>query len=77
MISDLEFGQLYWNCYKKCKDEKTACQKVKDKYFHNFKKNKDVWFFLGITLQYYNIGRNPFIIVGVFYPPKASQLELF
>jgi Ni,Fe-hydrogenase I cytochrome b subunit len=78
MIEDWELGQLYWNCLKNSNgDEAIACQKVKQKYFNDFAK-KDLYFFLGTTKKFHNVGRNPFVIIGTFYPPKDSkQLTLF
>lgn len=71
MIEDWEIGALYFKCYTKYKDEKTATEKVKEKYFDEFK-SKDIHFFLGTTKQHHMISRNPFIIIGVFYPPKSE-----
>lgn len=76
MIEDWELGMLYWNCLESAKgDEQIACQKVKEKYLHELC-NKDLYFFLGTTLKFHNLGTNPFIIIGTFYPPKNQQLPL-
>ena len=75
MIEDWEIGALYWNCLKKEKQEKKAIQKVKEKYFDEFKK-KDLYLFLGTTKKFHKVGSNPFIIIGVFYPPKNGQMTL-
>lgn len=80
MIEDWELGQLYWKCLKDSNDEQIACQKVKEKYFEWMAKKRDLYFFMGTTLRYHKSGRNPFIIIGAFYPPKLSdgnQLQLF
>lgn len=77
MIEDWEIGQLYWNCFDKHKDEKVACAKVKQKYFDTFLKKNDIYFFMGTTLKFHNVGKNPFIIIGVFYPPKDYKVSLF
>lgn len=79
MIEDWELGALYWNCLKTHKDEQTACEKVKEKYFDNFAFKKDLHFFMGTTHRHHYVGPNPFIIIGVFYPPKIDnrQLSLF
>ena len=80
MIEDWEVGELYWNCLKKYGDELTACQKVKEKYFDWMAKKRDLYFFLGTTKEYHNYAKNPFIIIGAFYPPKmqnSTQLSLF
>ena len=79
MIEDWEIGQLYWNCFDKANgDEKMALQKVKEKYDDDFLKNKDIHLFLGTTKQFHQKrAKNPFVIIGVFYPKKESQLSLF
>jgi len=80
MIEDWEIGMLYFNCLKKAEgDENEAIAKVKEKYFSYFK-TRDLHFFLGTTKIYHNVAPNPFIIIGVFYPPLPSvnrQVKLF
>ena len=80
MIEDWELGALYWNClHRNGGDEVQANKQVQQKYFNEFVAQKDVHLFLGTTKQYHNIALNPFVIIGVFYPPKrdAEQLSLF
>ena len=80
MIEDWELGQLYWKCLELAHgNEAEACQKVKQKYFDEFVRKKDLHFFLGTTRQFHKIAPNPFIIIGAFYPPKSddTQLSLF
>lgn len=78
MIEDWEIGQLYWNCLARADgDEEVAKQKVRERYFDEFVFQKDLYLFLGTTLQYHAVAPNPFVIIGVFYPPKTSQLSLF
>lgn len=73
MIEDWEIGELYWNCLKKYGNKQLAVEKVKEKYFDNFIK-KDLYLFLGTTLEnHIKKAKNPFVIVGVFYPPKTEQ----
>ena len=76
MIEDWEMGALYWNCLKRENSEEIAVQKVKQKYFDEFK-TKDLFLFLGTTKRFHNIGPNPFIVIGVFYPPVQNQASLF
>lgn len=80
MIEDWEIGMLYFNCLKKAKEnESIAISKVKEQYLNNFLK-RDLYFFLGTTKKFHNVSPNPFIIIGVFYPPAPSpfqQLSLF
>ncbi len=84
MIEDWETGALYWNCLKKAEgDEQVACEKVRQKYFDDFAKTKDLYFYLGTSLSYHFQGKNPFMIIGTFHPtfpqpPKINpQLSLF
>lgn len=73
-IEDWEIGALYWNCLRQSNgDEVAANRLVKQKYYDGFLEQKDLYFFLGTTKQYHNIGSNPFMIIGIFYPPKSSQ----
>jgi len=80
MVEDWEIGMLYLHClWRANNDENIATQKVKDKYLDSFSKS-DLYFFLGTTKQYHKIAPNPFIIVGVYYPPMSSpnlQMNLF
>jgi len=80
MIEDWEIGMLYFNCLRRANgDENIATAKVKEKYLDSFLK-RDIYFFLGTTKQFHNIAPNPFIIIGVFYPPALSpnqQISLF
>jgi len=81
MIEDWEIGMLYFNCLDKAKgDEKVAISNVRRKYYDDFSVNKDIYLFLGTTLAHHNVSKNPFLIVGVFYPPMPSatqQMSLF
>ena len=80
MIEDWETGMLYWNSLKSesCNgDEMKACEKVKEKYFDNFVKTKDVYFYLGTTKQHHYTAPNPFVIIGAFYSKPITQPGLF
>lgn len=80
MIEDWEVGMLYWNCLKAANgNESVACQKVKEKYFDDFAKRRDLYFLLGTTKRFHNTSPNPFIIIGTFHPLKKadSQPTLF
>jgi hypothetical protein len=80
-IIDWEIGALYWNCLKSSDgNEKTACEKVRLKYWDDFVLKKDTYFILGTTLKFHSRkSRNPFLIIGVF-PPKhdlQQRMDLF
>lgn len=78
MIEDWEIGQLFWNCLKSSDGNETkAIEKVKMRYWDEFKK-KDLHLFLGTTKEWHaRKAPNPFVIIGVFYPPKITQASLF
>ena len=77
-IEDWEIGALFWNCLRRSNgDEAAANHLVRQKYYDTFVAEKDLHFFVGTTLQYHHVAPNPFTIIGVFYPPKSNQLELF
>ena len=76
MIEDWEIGALFWNClYRTDGDEQAALELVRQKYFDEFME-KDLYLFVGTTHRFHNVAPNPFLIVGVFYPPKTDQLSL-
>jgi len=73
MIEDWELGALFWKCYYQYqRDETYANEQVKKKFFDEFVAKKDLYFFLGTTQKYHLVSPNPFIIIGVFYPPKRA-----
>lgn len=75
MIEDWEIGALYWNCLKVASSEQEAIEKVREKYIDQITKT-DVHLFLGTTRRWHGIGKNPFVIIGVFWPPHQNQPEL-
>jgi hypothetical protein len=77
MIEDWEIGMLYFNCLRQENgNEEKAIEKVKNKYFNELLK-RDLYLFLGTTKEFHFRSPNPFIIIGVFYPPKGDQGDLF
>lgn len=79
MIEDWEIGALYWNCLRAAEGNETvALAKVREKYEGDFLKNKDIYLFLGTTKEWHmRRSKNPFVIIGVFYPKKETQGKLF
>lgn len=81
MIEDWEIGALYWNCLAQAEgDEEEANNLVRKKYFDEFVQRKDLHLFLGTTKQYHMVSPNPFVVIGVFYPPTkrdTGQQNLF
>ena len=76
MIEDWEVGQLYWSCLKRY-DKDQAASKVKEKYFDDFAKTKDLYLFLGTTRLWHGRAKNPYVIIGTFHPPHVRQPGLF
>lgn len=75
MIEDWEIGQLYWNCLNQCNgNESDAVALVKKRFLNAFTTKKELHLFLGTTRQFHTWASNPFIIVGVFYPPASTQV---
>lgn len=78
MIEDWEIGALYWNCLKASEgDESKALTKVKEKYESKFLNHNDIYLFLGTTKEWHTRrAKNPFVIIGVFYPQIDNQFSL-
>lgn len=79
MIEDWEIGALYWNCLRASEgNEGKALMKVREQYEQNFINTKDVYLFLGTTKEWHTRrAKNPFVIIGVFYPKVELQTRLF
>jgi len=84
MIEDWEIGALFWRQLAKHEgNESKACADVRNKYFDDFAKNKDLYLFLGTTQVHHNVSHNPFMIIGTFHPKieiaqhKSTQTSLF
>lgn len=79
MIEDWEIGALYWNLIAQYDgNESRAIAAVKEKYFHDFAKTKDLYLFLGTTLEFHaRNAPNPFVIIGTFHPKPITQTKLF
>jgi len=78
MIEDWEIGQLFWRQLGKYEgNEARAIKDVKDKYFEDFAKTKDLHLYLGTSQVHHFTGRNPFMIIGTFHPKIETQLRLF
>lgn len=77
MNEDWEVGALYWNCLKRNSgDEQKALIDVREKFLDEFVTNKDLYVYLGTTLQWHRRkATNPFVIIGTFYPPKENQMS--
>lgn len=78
MIEDWETGQLYWNCLARHEGNETkAIEDVRKKYFNDFAKTKDLYFYLGTTQAHHHVSTNPFMIIGTFHPKIENQMKLF
>ncbi len=70
MIEDWELGVLFLK-ERDSKGEQAAAQSVREKYLGMCRPELDTRFFLGTRFPY-----NTWLVLGVFYPPKALQGEL-
>jgi hypothetical protein len=78
MIEDWETGQLFWKSLERHEgDEAKAIKDVKYKYYEDFSKTKDLYFYLGTSAVHHYVSHNPFMIIGTFHPKKETQLSLF
>ena len=76
MIEDWEIVELYRNCIKAGDSESVACKKVRDKYM-KLVRERDVYLFVGTIYKWQKMrGTNPFVIIGIFYPPKGITQQL-
>lgn len=77
-ILDWEVGALFWKCMQMEGCEKAALKKVKEKMLDYLTK-QDLHFFMGTTKGQHLRATNPWLIIGVFYPPVVygEQLDLF
>lgn len=72
MISDWELGMLYLRMRNKFRDEKMACEKVKEKFYNVIcADDRDTYFYVGTNLRY-----GTWIVIGTFWPPKNNQFDL-
>lgn len=74
MIEDWEIGALYRKCIQMYKNEEIAVQKVIQKYEDLAK--QDIYLFLGTSYEWHKRSPDPYLIIGVFAPPKNRQLDL-
>jgi len=71
-IEDWELGMLYLNELERLESEEKAAASVRVKFLDKIcAPDRDTRFFMGTTLPY-----NTWIVLGVFWPPKVTQLEL-
>ena len=75
MIEDWEVGAAYFNFQEKYRDTSLVLEKMRDKFLTQMLK-KDLYFFLGTTRKFHKMGKNPFIIIGLFYPPVDNEPSL-
>jgi len=75
MIEDWEICQLYWNCIKSSDSEEDACKKVIQK-LESLIQNTDLHLILGTTKLWHRRGMNPYLVIGLYYPPKPKPNPL-
>lgn len=73
MCEDWELGTLFLKEAERLGSEKAAAESVKRKFLNQMcGENKDTRFFMGTRFPY-----NVWLVLGVFWPPKVLQRELF
>ncbi len=73
VCEDWELGVLFLKEVDRLGSEQAAAESVKKKYFEQMCAPKlDTRFFMGTFFPY-----NVWLVLGVFYPPKSQQTELF
>jgi len=73
MIEDWELGVLFLKERERLGSEGAAAQSVRRKYFDEIcGPNRDTRFFMGTVFPY-----NTWVVIGVYWPPKAQQPTLF
>lgn len=75
MIEDWEIGALYWNCLARTEGDEVEANRLVRKKFEEEFFSKDLFLFVGTTRAYHIQAPNPFVIIGVFYPPIDHQLR--
>ncbi len=72
-----KYNWININLKKSKGNEKEACEGVKQKCLNDLAFTKDLYFFLGTNyIQHSKKTKNPFLIIGLFYPPIDQQLIL-
>lgn len=77
LIEDWEIGQLYWNCLASTEGDEIAANELVHQKFTTEFFQKDLHLFVGTTKANHIKAPNPFVIIGVFYPPHTHQPSLF
>ena len=74
-IIDWEIGELTRKLLRQYKDDFTKIKEIlKQKYFDDMQK-RDVYLFLGTSREWHiRKSPNPFMIIGVFYPPVVENI---
>jgi hypothetical protein len=76
-INDWELGALFWKEKKRLGNEKKAIESIKRKYLVDLVEKRDIHLFVGTTQSWDSMNApNPFIIIGVFSPPRILQESL-
>lgn len=73
MCEDWELGMLFLNEFSRLGSEEKAAESVKNKFLGELcRSDKETRFFMGTRFPY-----NVWLVLGVFWPPKIDQQELF
>jgi len=76
MIDDWELGKYFWERLEHHRgNEPAALEDVRNRYFVEFVRDRDVYFFLNTIRVSHHSAANPFFIAGTFYPKREHQLS--
>jgi hypothetical protein len=76
-VQDWEIGALFWKCVRQTGgDRDSANRMVRDKYLTDLCSKRDLLLFLGTTIANHWPSPNPFLVIGLFYPPRNCQMRL-
>lgn len=75
MVEDWEVGAAFWQFLRSYGSEDKALEMMKDKFLRQLARERDLYFFLGTTREFHGRAKNPFIIIGLFYPPRVQQMS--
>jgi len=77
-INDWEVSKFYLTCLRKYEgNESKAYDYLRRKFFDDYAKAKDAYFFMSTTLQSHHKPKIPFSVVGVFYPKFQHEISFF
>jgi len=75
MAEDWELYEFFRKSEAKFRTRKELYDYVKKRFFDELALKRDLYFILGTTRIHHIKSKNPFIIIGLFYPPKVNSVQ--